>query len=99
MRVITWKRLRAFAEIHPHALEPLKVWRRLLESYRFQSPAEVKEVFGSRVDFLPNDLVVFNVGGNKYRVSVNMRYRMGCDFVREVMTHEEYDRRTSRGTL
>jgi mRNA interferase HigB len=70
-----------------------------MQAYRFQSPADVKRVFGSRVDFLPNDLVVFDIGGNKYRLSVNVRYRIGCVFVREVMTHDEYSRRSARSTL
>ncbi len=99
MRVITWKRLREFATKHPHALEPMKVWRKLMEAHSFAGPADVKRVFGTNVDFLPGHIVVFDVGGNKYRISVNIRYELGRVFIREVMTHTEYDRRTTSGTL
>jgi mRNA interferase HigB len=99
MRVITWKRLREFAEGHPHALVPLKVWRKLIEAHSFETPADVKRAFGTTVDFLPNGIVVFDIGGNKFRLSVNIRYRYGRVYVRSVMTHAEYDRRTKTGTL
>lgn len=99
MRVITWKRLREFAAKHPHALEPLKVWRKLMEAHSFTGPADVKRAFGNTVDFLPNDIIIFDIGGNKFRISVNIRYRTGRFFIREVMTPPEYERKIKRGTL
>jgi mRNA interferase HigB len=99
MRLISWKRLRVFAEEHPHALGPLKVWRKLIQTRSFATPADVKEVFGSTVDFLRNDIVVFDIGGNKFRLAVNIRYRLGRVFVRDILTHDQYDRRTKKGTL
>ena len=99
MRVITWRPLKEFGEKHPAALTPLKVWRKLIESSDLQTPDDLKRVFGGRVDFLPNGIVVFDVGGNKYRLSVNIRYQLRTVFIRHVMTHEEYDRRTREGTL
>ncbi len=35
--------------------------------------------------------VIFNMGGNKYRLVVKMAYKCGTLFVRFVGTHEEYD--------
>jgi mRNA interferase HigB len=99
MRVITWRPLKEFAEVHPAALTPLKVWRKLVESSEMETPADVKRIFGTSVDFLPGGIVIFDIGGNKYRLAVNIRYRMGKVFIRHVMTHAEYDRRTREGTL
>ncbi len=42
--------------------------------------------------------MVFNIGG-KYRLVVDIRYDLGRIYVRHVLTHEEYDRRTADGTL
>src|SRR5258708_7069570 len=89
VRVITWKTLREFAAKHPHALEPLKIWRRLIGTHSFSGPADVKLVFGTNVDFLPNDIVVFDIGGNKFRISVNIRYRLCRVFIRQVMTNTD----------
>src|SRR4029079_17898054 len=42
---------------------------------------------------------VFNIGGNKYRLGVSIRYRTGIVYLRRVLTHAEYARYTSDGTL
>lgn len=99
MRVIAWKSLRQFAQKHPQALAPLKVWCKLIESSSFADPADIKRLFGRKVDFLPNNVVIFDVGGNKYRISASIRYRLDLLFIRDVMTHTEYDRRTTRDRL
>ena len=43
-------------------------------------------------DVLPNDRVVFNIGGNKYRLVVAIHYRGRRIYVRFIGTHQEYDR-------
>ena len=37
-------------------------------------------------------LTVFNIGGNKYRLIVDMLYREQRTYVREVLTHADYNR-------
>lgn len=96
---IAWKSLRLFAQKHPHALEPLKVWCKLIESSDFADSTDIKRLFGRNVGFLPNSVVIFDVGGNTYRISASIRYRLNKLFIRGVMTHAEYDRRTRRDRL
>ena len=43
-------------------------------------------------DILPNDRVVFNIRGNKYRLVVAVHYHAKRVFVRFIGTHSEYDR-------
>lgn len=64
----------------------------------YRTPNEVRADFGS-VDFLKGRVTIFDIGGNKYRLSVTMRYDMQRVYIRHVMTHAEYDRRTKDGTL
>lgn len=40
---------------------------------------------------VPDDVVVFNIGANKFRLSVNVRYRAQRIYFRAVQTHQEYD--------
>jgi mRNA interferase HigB len=54
-------------------------------------PIDLKEVFRS-ADILRNDRVVFNIGGNKYRLVVAVHYRGKRVFVRFIGTHGEYNR-------
>ena len=38
-----------------------------------------------------NHRVVFNIGGNKYRLIVEMQYRAGIAWVKFIGTHAQYD--------
>ena len=51
----------------------------------------MRESFGS-ADFLADNRVVFDVGGNNYRVVVRVSYRFKQVLVKFVGTHAEYDR-------
>ncbi len=54
-------------------------------------PADIKAMFRS-ADILADDRVVFNIGGNKYRLVVAVHYRGRRVFIRFIGTHAEYDR-------
>ena len=43
-------------------------------------------------DILPGNRVVFDIGGNKYRLVVAVHYRGKRIYVRFIGTHAEYDR-------
>jgi mRNA interferase HigB len=56
----------------------------------WRSPADIKEVHRN-ASFLKNKRVVFNVGGNKYRLVIVVLYRAQMILVRFVGTHAQYD--------
>jgi mRNA interferase HigB len=49
-------------------------------------------IFGINVDFLGDNRVVFDVGGNKYRLVVRFAYKFKSALIKFVGTHAEYDR-------
>lgn len=55
------------------------------------APADVKRDFGT-ASILRDARVVFNIGGNKYRLVVWINYPYRVVYVRFVGTHAEYDR-------
>ena len=69
---------------------PLRAWVHVVKAADWSSPADVKQMFRS-ADILPNDRIVFNIGGNKYRLVVAVHYRSKRAFVRFIGTHSEYD--------
>ena len=73
------------------AEQPLRAWVSVVKAADWSRPIDLKEVFRS-ADILPNDRVVFNIGGNKYRLVVAVHYRSKRVFVRFIGTHAEYDR-------
>ena len=40
------------------------------------------------------DLIVFNIGGNKYRLITSIHFNRGKVYIRHVLTHRDYDRGT-----
>ena len=98
MHVITRKRLQEFWDNHPDAERPLRSWLAVVRQKHYRAPHEVREDF-STASFLGKWRTIFNIGGNKYRLVVDLRYDLGRIYIRHVFTHEEYDRHTKQGTL
>jgi len=90
MRVISRKRLRDFGATHPEAVTPLDDWYRIVRRARWQQPSEVVAVLG-RTDFIGGTLAVFDIGGNKYRLVVDMWFQGQRVYVKHVFTHKQYD--------
>ena len=91
MRVVSRKVLRDFWEEHPAAEQPLKAWFAEATKADWKGPADIKARY-AHASIISSDRVVFNVGGNNYRVVVVVKYRFGMLYVRFVGTHAEYDR-------
>lgn len=91
MRILTKKRLREYWTLNPQSEQPLKRWHAYVRKAQWSTPADVKRAFRS-ADILPDNRVVFNIGGNNYRLVVKIEYRFQDVYVRFVGTHAEYDR-------
>ena len=90
MRIISNRDLRAFVADHPQADSTLQGWRRVIEKNRFANWAELKAVFNT-VDKVGN-LVVFDIGGNKYRLIAYIRFEKQILYIKAVLTHRDYDK-------
>jgi mRNA interferase HigB len=77
------------------AMQPLVAWFREAEVAEWRSPADIKRHYAT-ASFVGDDRVVFNIGGNKYRLVVAVRYELGIVFIRFVGTHAQYDRIDAR---
>ncbi len=91
MRILRKKRLRDDWELHPQAEQPLKRWHDYVRKAEWSSPTDVKRDYHT-ADILPDNRVVFNIGGNNYRLIVKIEYRFQDVYVRFIGTHTEYDR-------
>jgi mRNA interferase HigB len=90
MRVISKKKLREFWEEYPDAEEPLAAWYTVARQADWENFAQVRAVYSSAD--LVGDCTVFNIGGNKYRLITLIFYESHRVYIREVLTHKEYDR-------
>ena len=90
MQIIAKRTLRQFWARHPQAETPLKVWFAMVSRAEWSGPAEVRAMFGS-ADFVADNRVIFDIGGNKFRIVVRVSYRFKRVLVKFVGTHREYD--------
>ena len=92
MQIIARRTLRGFWERHAQAEQPLKSWYAIVAAAQWRGPAEVKTQFGTTVDFIGDNRLIFDIGGNKYRLIVHVSYSYGRVLVKFVGTHAEYNR-------
>ena len=90
MRVISKRTLRQFWEKYPNAKGPLEAWHAETLKARWENPQQIKEQFRS-ASILKGGRVVFNIGGNKYRLILSMDFERQASYVKFVGTHRQYD--------
>jgi mRNA interferase HigB len=90
VHVISRRAIEAFWTEHPAAQAPLEAWFRIVRKLSPATFSEVKRTFNS-VDYVA-PYTVFDVGGNNFRVIAVIHYNRKKLYVREVLTHAEYDR-------
>jgi mRNA interferase HigB len=92
MRVISIKRLRDFwmDAQNRDSESPLRTCYRTVNATDWTCFADVRLTY-PRADLLGNK-VIFDIGGNKYRLIVVIDYEGHKVFVRHVLTHNDYDK-------
>jgi mRNA interferase HigB len=93
MRIIALSALRIFWESQPgyrDAKTPLVELYRHMEKAIYPTPQALKAELRT-ASILKAGRVVFNIGGNKYRVIMAINYQRQLAFIRFVGTHAQYD--------
>ena len=91
MRIIARRTLREYWQEHADAEQPLRAWYAEAKVAVWASPPDIKARYAS-ASILANNRVVFNIGGNKYRLVVAIRYDLRIIYIRFIGTHAEYDK-------
>ncbi len=92
MQVIARRTLKPFWERYPSAEGPLRAWFAVVSQAEWRGPADVKRRFGTTVDFVADNRLIFDLSGNKYRLVVHVSYSFGRVLVKFVGTHSDYNR-------
>jgi mRNA interferase HigB len=90
MHVIAKPILIEFWTKHPDAERPLAAWYRAMRSETFTDFNDLRATFASADSV--DGLTVFNIAGNKYRLTASIHYNRHKVYIRDVLTHETYDR-------
>ena len=92
MQIIAKRTLREFWLTHPLAEGSCRLWYARVSRAACAGPADVKREFGTSVDFVASSRVIFDLGGNKFRLVAKIDYRVGLVLIRFIGTHRAYDR-------
>jgi len=91
MQILPAEAVLDYCQQYPEARQQLLAWHADASASQWKMPVEVKNRFSS-VSILPENRLVFNIKGNKYRLVVKVNYEVGIVMVRFFGTHAEYDR-------
>ena len=96
MRIISRKTLQEAAKRHPESESGLDAWYRIAKSAKWQNLQDVRQTCASADGVNVGDRIytVFNIGGNKFRLITHVVYRYQTIYVKQVLTHAEYDKGT-----
>ena len=91
MRVISRGTLREFWEAgNAGAKGPLQAWYAEVSRAAWHGMADIKDRY-PQASIIDKERVVFNIGGNKYRLVVKVWFPGQCVWVKFVGTHRDYD--------
>ena len=75
---------------YPDAATSLRQWMATVTDANWGTLNELKAVYPA-ASLVGNDRVVFNIGGNKYRLIVRIVFPVRTIFIRFIGTHRAYD--------
>jgi len=91
MRIFIEKALKEAYTKYPEAEPGLRAWKKLVKEHKWNSFDDVKTTSLFSPDQVKN-FVIFDIGGNKYRLITYIDYETKCIFIHNFLTHAEYDK-------
>jgi mRNA interferase HigB len=95
VRIIKRSRVLQFGKNFPDASESLRTWVKVVGHSDWRNLIEVRSVYPSADPVKVHSgrtVVVFNIGGNKYRLVVAMHFNTTKVYVLRFLTHAEYNK-------
>lgn len=89
MRVITKKPIEIFAQKYPETRNALNGWLKIIKKNNFLNFSELRKTFPNADQV--EKCTVFNIGGNKVRLIAAIHYNRRIIYIRDVLTHADYD--------
>jgi len=90
LRIISEKALREFAAKNSDSAAGLAIRKGIVIRADWRSGADVKATFSS--SDLVGDKTVLNIAFNRYRLVAFIAFRGRKVYIKEIMTHKEYDK-------
>jgi len=91
MRILSRGTLRDFWCRHPDSEGPLRAWFAEVSKSAWKTMVDIKRQYAT-ASVVDHERVVFNVGGNKYRLVVKLWFPGQVVWIKFIGTHACYDR-------
>lgn len=91
MNVIGKNILEDFESKHTDAKEQIDAWLCEAGEVQWNKPHDIKARYSS-ASFLKNNIVIFNIRGNNYRLAVKVNYKNQVVMIKKAGTHAEYSK-------
>lgn len=91
MKVVGREITEDFVTDHADLREQINAWLCEAEEAKWKTPQDIKDRY-AHASFLPNNLVVFNLKGNRYRLVVKINYNFQIVKIEKIGTHAEYSK-------
>jgi len=90
MRVFSKRTIRDFAQLYSDSRSALFAWYKIMDQNCFDNFSTLKAAFPS-VDKC-GTCFIFNIGGNKYRLIAKINFEYQKLYIRNILTHKDYDK-------
>jgi len=94
VRILGEMAITRFTRKYAASRKPLERFLKIAREAEWPHLPAVKQTFPA-TDYAPSSgTLIFDIGGNKYRLIARVDFEEQLLFIQNVMTHEEYDRET-----
>ena len=76
---------------HRDAVEPLKAWYKAARASKWRNLVDVRKQFPKADQ--TGKVLIFDIKGNRYRLITTVNYNQARVWVKDFLTHAEYDRK------
>ena len=95
MQIVGREKLDEFAGEHADTRPWIDNWIADAKLATWKTPRDVKNSYAS-ASFLGDNVVIFNVKGNRYRLEVLVAYKTGTVVIQRISTHAGYSKSQKR---
>ena len=91
MRIFNRSAILFYAKRHADVRDDLLAWSAEAGKAIWKSPIEIRRQF-PRASVVANNRIVFDIGGDRYRLIVSFNYKHAAGYVKFFGTHAQYNR-------
>ncbi len=91
MQLLAKEKLRDFKNAHLDARPQIEAWEQEVIKAQWQTPHDLKAKY-PKASLPGGQQVIFDIGGNRYRLWAQVSYKNKIVLVKAIGTHKEYEK-------